>query len=165
MRGLSGVGPFSKGPSKRAAVWGVKQSKITIRYRFSQPNQMPVVLPQSHSPATVVRLPSQLNTIGDHIRRKRLRPCCAESLNGGALCLLVDALAARGRRSRLSVRAWDCCTDRLHGRILYLGRRRSRRFVAGACFQSSSSCRRWSCWPSRYHPDLPLHCPRSSRCA
>jgi len=54
--------------------WGVKQSKITVRYRFSQPNQMPVVLPQSHSPATVVRVPAQLNTIGDHIRRKRLSP-------------------------------------------------------------------------------------------
>ena len=32
---------------------------------------MPVVLPQSHN-GSVVRIPTQLNTVGDHIRWKRL---------------------------------------------------------------------------------------------
>jgi transcriptional regulator with XRE-family HTH domain len=52
---------------------GVKQSKITVTYRFSQPDQpMPVVLPQSYSSGSVVRIPTEPKTIGDHIRRKRL---------------------------------------------------------------------------------------------
>jgi transcriptional regulator with XRE-family HTH domain len=52
---------------------GVKQSKITVTYRFSQPDQpMPVVLPQSYSSGRVIRIPTELKTVGDHIRRKRL---------------------------------------------------------------------------------------------
>jgi site-specific DNA recombinase len=52
---------------------GVKQSKITVMYRFSEPDQpMPIVLPQSYSSGRVVRIPTQPQTVGDHIRRKRL---------------------------------------------------------------------------------------------
>jgi transcriptional regulator with XRE-family HTH domain len=52
---------------------GVKQSKITVIYRFSQPDQpMPVILPQSYSSGRVVRIPTEPKTIGDHIRRRRL---------------------------------------------------------------------------------------------
>jgi transcriptional regulator with XRE-family HTH domain len=52
---------------------GVRQTKTTVTYRFSQPNQpMPLVLPQSYSTGSVVRIPTELRTIGDHIRRRRL---------------------------------------------------------------------------------------------
>jgi transcriptional regulator with XRE-family HTH domain len=53
---------------------GVKQSRITVTYRFSQPDQpMPIVLPQSYSTGRVVRrIPAVPQTVGDHIRRKRL---------------------------------------------------------------------------------------------
>ena len=52
---------------------GVKQSKITVTYRFSEPDQpMPIVLPQSYSSGRVIRIPTQPQTVGDHIRRKRL---------------------------------------------------------------------------------------------
>jgi len=52
---------------------GVKQSEITVTYRFSQPDQpMPLVLPQSYSAGSVVRIPTEPKTVGDHIRRRRL---------------------------------------------------------------------------------------------
>jgi transcriptional regulator with XRE-family HTH domain len=51
---------------------GVKQTKTTVTYRFSQPDQlMPLVLPQSYS-GSVIRIPTQPQTVGDHIRRRRL---------------------------------------------------------------------------------------------
>jgi transcriptional regulator with XRE-family HTH domain/cell division protein FtsB len=52
---------------------GVKQTRTTVNYRFSQPGQpMPIVLPQSYNTGRVIRVPTELNTVGDHIRRKRL---------------------------------------------------------------------------------------------
>src|SRR4051794_419474 len=52
---------------------GVKQAKITVTYRFSQPDQpVPLALPQSYSTGRVVRIPTQLKTVGDHIRKRRL---------------------------------------------------------------------------------------------
>jgi site-specific DNA recombinase len=52
---------------------GVKQAKIIVTYRFSQPGRsMPLTLPRSYSPNTCVRIPVELRTIGDHIRRRRL---------------------------------------------------------------------------------------------
>ena len=51
---------------------GVKQAKTTVTYRFSQPDQpMPLVLPQSYA-SRVVRIPTQPQTLGDHIRKRRL---------------------------------------------------------------------------------------------
>jgi len=53
---------------------GVRQNKITVTYRFSQPDQpLPLVLPQSYSAGSVIRIPTEPQTIGDHIRRRRLR--------------------------------------------------------------------------------------------
>jgi DNA-binding transcriptional regulator YiaG len=53
--------------------YGVKQSKITVTYRFSEPDQaMPTVLSQSYSSGRVLRIPTQPQTVGDHIRRRRL---------------------------------------------------------------------------------------------
>lgn len=52
---------------------GVKQTRTTVTYRFSQPDRpMPLVLPQSYITGSVVRIPTQLNTVGDHIRKRRL---------------------------------------------------------------------------------------------
>jgi transcriptional regulator with XRE-family HTH domain len=53
--------------------WGVKQSEITVNYRFAQPDgAMPVMMTQSYPGNSRVRIPTELRTIGDHIRRKRL---------------------------------------------------------------------------------------------
>jgi transcriptional regulator with XRE-family HTH domain len=52
---------------------GVKQNRITVTYRFSQPGQaMPLALPQSYSTGRVIRIPLAPQTVGDHIRKKRL---------------------------------------------------------------------------------------------
>ena len=52
---------------------GVKQARTTVTYRFSQPDQpMPLVLPQSYSTGSVIRIPVEPKTIGDHIRKRRL---------------------------------------------------------------------------------------------
>jgi hypothetical protein len=52
---------------------GVKQAEITVTYRFSQPNQpMPVVLSQSYSTGSIIRIPAEPKTVGDHIRKQRL---------------------------------------------------------------------------------------------
>jgi site-specific DNA recombinase len=52
---------------------GVKQSRITVTYRFSEPDQpMPLVLPQSYSTGRVIRIPVAPQTVGDHIRKRRL---------------------------------------------------------------------------------------------
>lgn len=53
--------------------WGVQQSEITITYRFSQPNEASaLVLPRSHRINTRCRVPDKLETIGDHLLRRRL---------------------------------------------------------------------------------------------
>ena len=52
---------------------GVRQNEITVTYRFSQPDQpLPLVLPQSYRAGSVIRIPMKPQTIGDHIRRRRL---------------------------------------------------------------------------------------------
>jgi len=52
---------------------GVKQTRTTVTYRFSQPDQpMPLVLPQSYSTGRVIRIPAKPQTVGDHIRKRRL---------------------------------------------------------------------------------------------
>ncbi len=53
--------------------WGVQQSEIVITYRFSQPNEpAALVLPRSHRLSNRQRPPEELNTLGDHLRRRRL---------------------------------------------------------------------------------------------
>ena len=53
--------------------WGVKQAEITVNYRFAQPDgAMPVVVTQSYTGNSRVRIPTELRTIGDHLRRRRL---------------------------------------------------------------------------------------------
>jgi hypothetical protein len=46
-----------------------EQSRITV----SQPDQpMPLVLPQSNTTGSVIRIPVEPRTVGDHIRKRRL---------------------------------------------------------------------------------------------
>jgi transcriptional regulator with XRE-family HTH domain len=53
--------------------WGVQQSEITITYRFSQPNEPAIlILPKSYKVTTRNRVPDKLETIGDHLLRRRL---------------------------------------------------------------------------------------------
>lgn len=53
--------------------WGVQQSELTIIYRFSQPNEpATLVLPRSVRINGRNRLPEKLETIGDHLLRRRL---------------------------------------------------------------------------------------------
>jgi len=53
--------------------WGVQQSEIIITYRFSQPNEpAALVLPRSHRMVNRNRSPEELNTLGDHLLRRRL---------------------------------------------------------------------------------------------
>ena len=52
---------------------GVKQSEVTVTYRFSQPDEpLPLILPQSYTTGSVIRIPAVPKTVGDHIRKKRL---------------------------------------------------------------------------------------------
>ena len=44
---------------------GVKQSRITVTYRFTDPGQgMPVTMPQSYAAGSVIRIPSDPQTFG-----------------------------------------------------------------------------------------------------
>jgi transcriptional regulator with XRE-family HTH domain len=80
---------------------GVKQAKITVNYRFSQPDQaMRLVLQQSYSTGRVVRIPVAPQTIGDHIRKKRL-----------ALKLLQKDVAERIGVNKTSVFNWEANTS------------------------------------------------------
>jgi len=76
---------------------GVKQAEITVTYRFSQPDQpVPLVLPQSYNSGTVVRIPKEPQTIGDHIRRRRL-----------GLKLFQKDVAEKIGVDKTSIRNWE----------------------------------------------------------
>jgi site-specific DNA recombinase len=76
---------------------GVKQTRTTVTYRFSQPDQpLPLVLPQSYSAPRVIRIPKQPQTVGDHIRRRRL-----------VLKLLQRDVAARLGVTESSIWNWE----------------------------------------------------------
>ena len=53
---------------------GATQARITVAYRFSEPDQpMALALPQAYgSTGLVIRIPTQPETVGDHIRKRRL---------------------------------------------------------------------------------------------
>ena len=53
--------------------WGVQQSQITVTYRFAEPSERAAaILPLEHHLTNRTRLPEKLETVGDHIRRRRL---------------------------------------------------------------------------------------------
>jgi site-specific DNA recombinase len=59
--------------TRTVARWGVPQSAITITYRFTPPqSNEPLVLPLRHALPSRPALPERLDTVGDHIRRRRL---------------------------------------------------------------------------------------------
>jgi transcriptional regulator with XRE-family HTH domain len=81
---------------------GVKQTRATVTYRFSQPDQaMPLVLPQSYSTGQVIRIPLAPETVGDHIRRKRL-----------ALKMLQKDVAQQLGVDKTSVFNWEANTSK-----------------------------------------------------
>ena len=59
--------------AKTVERWNVKQMEIVVNYRFSQPDKpAALVLPQFHSLKSRRQPPEELNTIGDHLLRRRL---------------------------------------------------------------------------------------------
>ena len=53
--------------------WGVPQTALTITYRFTPPQDPePLVLPLSHRLPQPHGMPEKLETLGDHLRRRRL---------------------------------------------------------------------------------------------
>jgi len=88
--------------------YGVKRSEITVIYRFSQPDAMPLVLPQSYNGTSrVVRIPTEPQTIGDHLRRRRL-----------ALKLLQREVAERLGVVEASIWSWEANTCELEIRYM-----------------------------------------------
>jgi transcriptional regulator with XRE-family HTH domain len=53
--------------------WGVAESRITVTYRFAQPSEAAaLVLPRLHNLTSRTRPAEKLETLGDHLRRRRL---------------------------------------------------------------------------------------------
>jgi transcriptional regulator with XRE-family HTH domain len=53
--------------------WGVPQTSIAVTYRFAEPaEKVAAVLPLEHYLTSRTRPPEKLETVGDHIRRRRL---------------------------------------------------------------------------------------------
>lgn len=77
--------------------WGVEQSEVVITYRFSQPKDpAALVLPRAHRLNNHKQPPEELNTIGDHLRRKRL-----------VLKLLQRQVAAQIGVDKTSIYNWE----------------------------------------------------------
>jgi transcriptional regulator with XRE-family HTH domain len=80
---------------------GVKHAEITVTYRFTQPGEaLPLVVPQSYSTGAVIRIPAQPQTVGDHIRRRRL-----------ALKMLQREVADQIGVDKASVFNWEANTS------------------------------------------------------
>lgn len=54
-------------------VYGVVQPKVTISYRFDQPNQLERVVPPQEYICAPIRIPLKPETVGDHLRLRRLK--------------------------------------------------------------------------------------------
>jgi site-specific DNA recombinase len=81
---------------------GVKQSKIAVTYRFSEPDlPMPIVLTQSYGGGRVIRIPTQPQTVGDQIRLRRLH-----------LKMLQRDVAEQIGVDKTSVFKWEANTSR-----------------------------------------------------
>ena len=84
--------------------WGVPQTKITVTYRFAQPEESaPLVLPLAHKFTSRTRPPEKLETLGDHIRRRRLtlkliQRQVAEHM-AGAYMPPTSEVSVRGRKA------------------------------------------------------------------
>ena len=77
--------------------WGVQQSEIVITYRFSQPHEpAALVLPRLHRLSSRKQPPEQLNTLADHLLRRRL-----------TLKLLQRQVAEQLGVDKMSVANWE----------------------------------------------------------
>jgi len=97
-------------------VCGVKQTETTVTYRFAQPGEaMPLLLPKSYSTGSVIRIPMEPKTVGDHIRRRRL-----------AQKMLQREVAEQLGVDDASVYNWEAntfnpCTRHMPAIIVFLG--------------------------------------------
>jgi len=83
---------------------GVKQSEITIEYRFSRPEEpAALVLPRSYRLSSRNRVPETLETIGDHMLRRRL-----------TLKLLQRHVAAQLGVDKASISNWEINRTKPH---------------------------------------------------
>jgi transcriptional regulator with XRE-family HTH domain len=84
--------------------WGVPQSEITIFYRFSQPSEAAaLVLPRSIRLNSRNRLPETLETIGDHLLRRRLALKLIQRQAAAQLGVGVTSLRNWANRSKPTV--------------------------------------------------------------
>jgi transcriptional regulator with XRE-family HTH domain len=73
--------------------WGVPQSELTIFYRFSQPGEaVALVLPRPMRLTSSTRLPEKLETVGDHLLRRRLGLKLLQRQVAGQLGVNVSSL-------------------------------------------------------------------------
>jgi DNA-binding transcriptional regulator YiaG len=87
--------------ARKLLIRGVNEV-LTTDNRFSQPEQpMPLVLPQSYSTGRVIRIPVAPQTVGDHIRRKRL-----------VLKMLQKDVAEQLGADKASVFNWEANTSK-----------------------------------------------------
>jgi DNA-binding XRE family transcriptional regulator len=106
---------------------GVKQTRTTVTYRFSEPDQpMRLVLPQSYSTGRENRIPVAPRTVGDHILKRRL-----------ALKMLQRDVAEQLGVDKTSIFNWEANTSAPEIRYMpviidFLGYNRFRRRRAGA---------------------------------
>lgn len=88
--------------------WGVQQSEIIITYRFSKPDEpAALVLPRSYRLGNRNRAPEQLNTLGDHLLRRRL-----------VLKLLQKQVARQLSVDEASIHNWE--TNRTKPAVAYM---------------------------------------------
>jgi len=77
-------------------VCGVAQPQVTITYRFDKPNQVERVAPIEGYLAAPLRIPTTPQSVGDHLRLRRLQ-----------LKLLQKEVAARLRVHKGSIANWE----------------------------------------------------------
>jgi site-specific DNA recombinase len=75
---------------------GVVQPKVTITYRFEKPNELDRVVPQASLPSAI-RIPANPETVGDHLRLRRLN-----------LKLMQKQVAERLGVKKTTIHNWEC---------------------------------------------------------
>jgi hypothetical protein len=78
--------------------WGVQETELTIRYRFSEPSEAtPLILSRSHRLSTRNRIPEKFETVGDHLLLRRLALILALAASAGthmlSTCSILKAMS------------------------------------------------------------------------
>ena len=77
--------------------WGLQQSKMTVTYRFAEPGEASaLVLARAHDLGNRTQPPEKLETLGDHLRRRRLM-----------LKLIQAQVAAQFGVDKSSIHNWE----------------------------------------------------------